>query len=73
MENGVGGDWFTENMTLVHGLVEDGGLRRGKEREDVHGTYRLYRNVGVNYRYTLRSVPGARRSKYTLLHLSPVV
>ena len=27
--NGVGAYWFTENVTLVHGLVEGGGLGRG--------------------------------------------
>jgi len=61
IENGVGGDWFTENVTLVYGLVEGAGLGRGKEREEVHRTDRLYRNVGVNYRCTLRNVPAEQR------------
>jgi len=61
IENGVGGDWFTENVTLFHGLVESAGLGRGKERKKVYGTDRMYRNVGVNYRYMLRNVPGERR------------
>ena len=58
----MGGDWFTENVTLVHGLLEGAGLGRVKERKEVHGTGRPYRNVGVNYRYTLRNVPGERGS-----------
>lgn len=56
----MGGDWFTENVSLVHGLVEGARLGRGKE---VHGTNRLYRNVGVKYTYTLRKVTGERRSE----------
>jgi hypothetical protein len=56
----VGGDWFTENVTLVHGLGKGAGLGRGKK---VHGTNRLYRNVGVKYTYTLRKVTGERWSE----------
>ena len=58
----MGGHWFTESVTLVHGLVEGAGLGRVKERKEVHGTDRPYRNVGVNYRYTLQNVPEERRS-----------
>jgi len=65
----VGGDWFTENVTLVRGLVEGAGLGRGKERKEIHGTDRLYRNVGVNYRYTSRNVPGERRSQVQFVTL----
>jgi hypothetical protein len=66
----VGGDWFTENVTLVHGLVE--GARLGKEKE-VHGTNRLYRKFGVKYTYTLQKSQDSEGLKYTLLHRSPVV
>jgi hypothetical protein len=61
IKNGVGGDWFTEKVTLVYGLVEGAGLGRGKERKEVHETDTLYRNVDVNYRYKLRNVTGERR------------
>jgi hypothetical protein len=61
IENGVSGDWLTENVTLVYGLVEGAGLGKGKGRKEVHETDRLYRNVGLNYRYTLRNVTGERR------------
>ena len=57
------GDWFTESLALVNVLVVGAGLGRGEERKEGCGTDRLYQNVGVNYQYTLRNVPGERRSQ----------
>ena len=54
------GDWFTESLALVNVLVVGAGLGRGEERKEGCGTDRLYQNVGVNYQYTLRNVPGER-------------
>jgi len=59
IRNGVSGDWFKQNVTLVHGLVEGGGLRKGRKYMEPIG----FPETSVStYQSTLCNFPEERRS-----------